>query len=27
MHKFDVEITKNARPVGHVENPKAITIE
>lgn len=25
MKKFDVEVTKNARPVGHVENPKPLT--
>lgn len=27
MHEFDVEVTKNARPVGHVENPKALTLK
>ncbi len=27
MQKFDAEVTKNARPVGHVENPKALTIK
>lgn len=27
MQKFDAEVTKNARPVGHVENPKALTKE
>ena len=26
MQEFDAEVTKNARPVGHVDNPKAITI-
>jgi arylsulfatase A-like enzyme len=26
MQDFDEEITKNARPVGHVENPKALTL-
>lgn len=27
MKKFDAEITKNARPAGHVENPKALTMD
>ena len=26
MQEFDAEVTKNARPVGHVENPKALTL-
>ncbi|CAH8293872.1 arylsulfatase A-like enzyme [Mariniflexile fucanivorans] len=27
MQKFDSEVTKNARPVGHVENPIALTLK
>lgn len=27
MKNFDAEVTKNARPVGHVENPKALTLK
>ncbi|GIZ09696.1 sulfatase [Flavobacterium sp. UMI-01] len=27
MKKFDEEIAKNARPVGHVENPKPLTLK
>lgn len=26
MQEFDTEVTKNARPAGHVENPKALTL-
>ena len=26
MQEFDAEVTKNARPAGHVENPKALTM-
>lgn len=26
MQEFDAEVTKNARPVGHVDNPKALTL-
>lgn len=27
MQKFEAEITKNARPTGHIENPKALTMK
>lgn len=27
MGKFDAEVTKNARPAGHVKNPKVLTME